>query len=361
MNILHIDEQTGWRGGEQQASYLIRGLAQCGHRCFIAGRPNSEFLARDHGIADLVRIPVPCRGELDLVTAAKLRNAVIQYGIDILHAHSSHAVTYAVLARKLAGRGSVVASRRVDFPPNANIFSKWKYRQPDRIIAISNCIARVMRAFGVDEDRLRTVHSGIDISRFDVAPLPRAALGVSDDAPLAGNVAALVGHKDHRTLLLAVPLILRELPDFRLLIAGEGKLRQELEAEIARLNIAHAVILLGQRSDVPQLLRALDVFILSSSEEGLGTSVLDAMACGVPVVATDAGGIPEMVSDGETGLLAPIRDADALAGRVVRLLRDDNLQRKLARRAREVVIERFSADRMVLGNLDVYKELVGGN
>lgn len=360
MNILHIDEQTGWRGGEQQASYLIRGLAQRGHRCFIAGKPNSEFLARDHGVADLVRISIPCRGELDLVTAVKLRNAIIQYRIDILHAHSSHAVTYAALARKLAGRGSVVASRRVDFPPNANVFSKWKYRQPDRVIAISDCIARVMRTFGVGADRLRTVHSGVDISRFDVAPLPRKTLGIPDGVPLAGNVAALVGHKDHRTLLRAVPSIIHELPDFRLVIVGEGKLRQELEAEIARLNIVHAVILLGQRNDIPQLLRALDVFILSSSEEGLGTSVLDAMACGVPVVATNAGGIPEMVRDGETGLLAPIRDPDALAGQVVRLLRDDDLKRRLAHRAREMVIERFSADRMVLGNLEVYEELASG-
>ena len=357
MNVLHIDEQTGWRGGEQQASYLIRGLADRKHQCFIAGKPDSEFLARDHGVADLVRIAVPCRGEFDIVTAYRLARAVKTHAIDILHAHSSHAVTYAVLAKKLAGRGRVVASRRVDFPPNANIFSRWKYRQPDRIVAISDCIARIMREFGVRDDQLRTVHSGIDLKRFDVAPLPRAELGVPEGVPLAGNVAALVGHKDHETLLNAVPHILRELPDFRLVIAGEGPLRPKLEAQIARLQIGNSVTLLGQRDDVPRLLRALDVFVLSSSEEGLGTSVLDAMACGIPVVATNAGGIPEMVRDGETGLLVPVADAAALGAAVLRLYGNDTLRGVVVNAAHALICSRFTVEQMIEGNIAVYESL----
>lgn len=356
MNVLHIDEQTGWRGGEQQASYLIRGLVEAGHRCFVAGKPGSEFLSRDHGV-DAVRVPVPCRGELDVVTALRLARAVREHAIDILHAHSSHAVTYAALAKKIAGRGHVVASRRVDFPPNRNIFSRWKYAQPDRIVAISDCIARVMREFGVPDAKLRTVHSGIDLKRFDVGPLPRGDLGVPDGAPLAGNVAALVGHKDHATLLDAVPHVLKQLPEFRLVIAGEGPLRAALEAQIAHLGIGNAVRLLGQRNDVPRLLRALDVFVLSSREEGLGTSILDAMACGVPVVATSAGGIPEMVRDGETGLLAPVGDAAALAAALVRALNDAALRARITAQAGRLLHAHFTADVMARANLDVYNEL----
>ena len=358
MNILHIDEQTGWRGGEQQASNLIRGLAALGHRCFVAGKPGSEFLVRDHGATDLVRIPVPCRGEFDLVTAYRLAREVRQRAIDVLHAHSSHAVTYAVLARKFAGRGRVVASRRVDFPPNRNPFSRWKYDQADRIVAISECIGRVMRDFGIPDTKLRVVHSGIDPKRFEVEPLPRAALGVPDGVPLAGNVAALVGHKDHATLIDAVPHILREIPEFRLVIAGEGPLRPQLEAQIDRLGVGHAVTLLGLRNDVPRLLRALDLFVMSSREEGLGTSVLDAMACGVPVVATNAGGIPEMVRDGETGLLVPVGDAGALGAAMVRSVRDHSLRASLRTNALRIVTERFTAEAMTRGNLAVYEELV---
>lgn len=361
MNVLHIDEQLGWRGGEQQTSYLIRGLSKRGHRCVIAGKPGSEFLARDHGVADLVRIPVPCRGELDVFTAYKLARVVREHSIDILHAHSSHAVTYAVLARKFAGRGRVVASRRVDFPPNANAFSRWKYSQPDRIVAISHCIARVLRDFGIANDNLRTVHSGIDLERFDVDPLPRAELAIPDGVPLAGNVAALVGHKDHETLLNAVPHILKGLPQFRLVIAGEGPLRPRLEAQIARLQIAHAVTLLGERKDVPRLLRSLDLFMMSSHEEGLGTSVLDAMACGAPVVATNAGGIPEMVRDGETGLLVPARDPAALGAAAVRMLCNADLRTSAPANALEMVRNEFTAECMVEGNLSVYRELMGLN
>ncbi|MCC6794159.1 MAG: glycosyltransferase [Candidatus Hydrogenedentes bacterium] len=358
MNILHIDEQTGWRGGEQQASYLIRGLAERGHRCFVAGKPGSEYLTRDHGARDLVRIPVPCRGELDLATAYRLSRAVREHNIDILHAHSSHAVIYAVLAKKFAGRGKVVASRRVDFPPNKNAFSRWKYNQPDRIVAISDCIARVLRDFGIPEHKLRTVHSGIDLKRFDVTPLPRSEIGIPEGVPLAGNVAALVGHKDHATLLDAVPAILRDVPEFRLVIAGEGPLRQQIEAQIERLEIGKSVKLLGQRSDVPRLLRALDLFVMSSSEEGLGTSVLDAMACGVPVVATDAGGIPEMVRDGETGFLVPLKNPSALANAVVRAMQNENLRNGLAQNATVLVNEEFTADSMVRENVGVYEELL---
>lgn len=358
MNILHIDEQTGWRGGEQQASYLIRGLAERGHRCVIAGKPGSEFLTCDHGVKDLVRIPVPCRGELDLITAYCLSRAVREHKIDILHAHSSHAVIYAVLAKTISGHGKVVASRRVDFPPNKNFFSRWKYAQPDRIVAISECIARVLREFGIPEHKLRTVHSGIDLKRFDVAPLARAEIGIPEGVPLAGNVGALVGHKDHATLLDAVPAILRVVPEFRLVIAGEGPLRPQLEAQIAQLGIDKSVTLLGQRNDVPRLLRTLDLFIMSSSEEGLGTSVLDAMACGVPVVATNAGGIPEMVRDSETGLLVTAKNPTELANATVRAVKDAELRKSIASAALDLLHDSFTADSMVRGNLAVYDELL---
>ena len=358
MNVLHIDEQSGWRGGEQQASYLIRGLAERGHRCIIAGKPGSAFLSRDHGVPDLVRIAVPCRGELDLFTSFRLARVIREHQIDVVHAHSSHALTYAVLARMFARRGAVVASRRVDFAPKPNLFSRWKYRQPDRIVAISGCIARVLRSFGIGDAQLRTVHSGIDPKRLEAAPLSRASLGVPEGAPLAGNVAALVGHKDQATLIDAVPHILRACPEFRLVIAGEGPLRPQLEAQIACLQVGHAVLLLGQRNDVPALLRALDVFVMSSKEEGLGTSVLDAMACDVPIVATNAGGIPEMIRNEETGLLVPVGDAQALASAVLCMLDESALRDSVTRNARGLLLQRFTVDRMVEGNLAVYSELL---
>ncbi len=356
MNTLHIDEQRGWRGGEQQASYLMRGLAQRGHRVVAAGRPGTPFLETDHGIPGLVRIAAPFRSEFDPFTARTLARAIVEHEIDIVHAHTSHAHTAACFARRLAGRGAVIVSRRVDFAPRANAWSRWKYTLPDRIVAISDFIASVMREFGVDASRLRVVHSATDFARFDVEPLPRETIEIPEGVPLLGNVAALVGHKDHATLIDAMPHVLEALPSLHLVIAGEGELRPQIEARIARLGVQHAVHLLGYRKDIPRLLYALDAFVLSSKEEGLGTSVLDAMACGVPVAATAAGGIPEMVRHEETGLLSPPGDARALAANLVQLFQDRELAARLASRAREYIHERFAIDAMIEGNLRVYEE-----
>ena len=359
MRILHVDEQTGWRGGEQQASYLIRGLVERGHVCAIAGRRGSPYLTHDHGCELAARIQGPFRGEADLWSALILARAICRLDIDLVHAHTSHALSYAVLACAIARRGRVVASRRVDFLPRSNAFSHWKYARADQVVAISHRIAEVMRAFGLSQSKLSVVHSGIDPARMDVEPLPREQLGVPEDAPLIGNVAALVGHKDHATLVAAMPSLLQAHPRARLLIVGEGPLRGALERQIAELNLGHAVTLLGYRNDVPRLVKAFDLFVLSSSEEGLGTSILDAMAAGVPVVATRAGGIPEMVHDNDTGLLAPIGDPEALAHAMTTMLGDALLRDRLTRSAHRLVMESFTCERMVDGNENVYRRVLG--
>jgi glycosyltransferase involved in cell wall biosynthesis len=359
MNILHIDEQRGWRGGEQQAGYLIAGLVRRGHRVLIAGRSGGAFLKADHGVPGIIRLKAPFFGEGDPVTAIRLARAIRRYQVDIIHAHTSHAHSAACLARRLAGRGKVVVSRRVDFPVRLGIFNRRKYACPDRYIVISNKIADVLLAAGIREEKIEVVHSAIDPARFDVPPLPRSALGVPEHAPLLGNVAALAAHKDQATLIKAMPMVLRELPELRLLIAGEGAMRGALEAQIKDLGLERSVTLLGFRRDIPGLMRALDAFVLSSREEGLGTSVLDAMACGLPVVATAAGGIPEMVVHERTGLLAPVGDAEGLAREIVRIFRDRALAERLGRAGRALVRERFTVDRMVEGNLRVYEALLG--
>ncbi len=358
MKILHIDEQRGWRGGEQQASYLIRGLVDRGHEILYAGRRDSAFLRADHGGSPDARIAAPFLGEWDITTAWRLARVIRRHSVDVVHAHTSHAHTHACVARTLAGRGKVVVSRRVDFVPRGSVFGRWKYGLPDRLVAISNRIADVLTEFGVPSEKLRVVHSCIDPARFDVEPLPRSDLGVPEDAPLLGNVAALVDHKDQATLIAAMPAVLAEAPATRLVIAGEGKLRVHLEDQIDRLGVGHAVRLLGYRNDIPRLLRALDVFVMSSKEEGLGTSVLDAMACSLPVAATAGGGIPEMVEDERTGLLTPVQDPAALAGAIVRLVRDKAFASALGRNARDLVLDRFTVDKMVEGNLRVYEEVV---
>ena len=360
VRTLHIDEQRGWRGGEQQAGYLVRGLAERGHTVVLAGRANGAFLSGDYGPNIRERVAALFLGECDLFTAWLLARTVKRHAIDIIHAHTSHAHTLACLARVFAGRGRVVVSRRVDFPPKRHGFNRWKYGAPDQIVAISNRIADVLRSFGVPETKLSVVHSCIDPSRFDVEPVSRSELGVPAGAPLLGNVAALVDHKDHATLIAAMPAVLCELPDARLVVAGEGPLRRKLERQIAELGLGGAVTLLGYRKDVPRLLRTLDAFVLSSKLEGLGTSILDAMACELPVVATAAGGIPEVVQDEKTGFLVPPQDPEALASAILRVFREPAYARGVARAGKALVCERFAVKTMVEGNLRVYERLLSG-
>ena len=153
MNVLHLDEQTGWRGGEQQASWLIQGLVRRGHRVFIAGKPQGEFLKSTHGGVDLVKIALPFWSEFDLYTAWRLSRVILNNHIDIVHAHSSHAHSMAILARRFAGRGKVVVSRRVSFEPKKNVFNRWKYHQPDMLVAVSGKVGDVLRDYGIPETK----------------------------------------------------------------------------------------------------------------------------------------------------------------------------------------------------------------
>ena len=154
------------------------------------------------------------------------------------------------------------------------------------------------------------------------------ALWLPHHAPLVGNVAALVPHKGQRYLIEAAHLVVREIPDARFVILGEGELREHLERLVHEHNLEKHVLLPGFRTDVLGCIKGFDVFAMSSVTEGLGTSLLDAMACATPIVATRTGGIPEIVEDGVNGLLVPPRDAPALARAIVRLLNDEPRRRQ---------------------------------
>jgi glycosyltransferase involved in cell wall biosynthesis len=179
------------------------------------------------------------------------------------------------------------------------------------------------------------------------------SLGVPSDVPLVVQVAALVPHKDPLTFVRAVHSAQQQVPAVRALLVGEGALRGAVKDEIARLKLDDVVVMTGFRTDADELLAAAHVATLSSAEEGMGSVLLDAMAFEVPIAATSAGGIPEVVTHGETGLLSPPQNPSALAANIVQLLTNPSLARSLTARARERV-KAFSVDRMVERTLDVY-------
>jgi len=214
-------------------------------------------------------------------------------------------------------------------------------------------------ADGVPSERTVTVHEGVDVDHVRAAPPVNIheAFWLPHQAPVVGNVAALVPHKGQRYLVDAAHLVVREIPDARFVILGEGELREHLEKQIRDHHLEKHVLLPGFRTDVLGCMKSFDLFVMSSVTEGLGTSLLDAMACARPIVATRAGGIPEIVEDGVNGLLVPPRDAASLAAAIVRALKDESLRTRMGDAGYARVRERFTVDRMVSETAAVYKRL----
>src|SRR5262249_31403771 len=184
-------------------------------------------------------------------------------------------------------------------------------------------------AEGLPEEGVVRVHEGCVLGRVEAAPPAdlHAELWLPRHAPIVGNIAALVHHKGQRHLIEAAAIVVRTIPDARFVIAGEGELRPQLERQIKDHRLEKHVFLTGSRPAVLSVFKAFDVLVMSSVAEGLGTSLLEAMACGKPIVATTAGGMPEVVADGLNGLLVPPRDHAAMAAAIVRLLTSEALRR----------------------------------
>jgi glycosyltransferase involved in cell wall biosynthesis len=360
MFSLHIDTARTWRGGQNQVLVTVLGLRSLGHRTLLVAHPDGALRQRAKEGLDLIGLAP--RTEMDLGAAWRLSRLVKQLKPDIIHAHDPHGIAMAAIALSMSTqltKPPLVAARRVDFRLRGTALSRWKYRQVDCFICASEAIRRLLLEDGVPPARAVTVHEGIDLGRVDAAPPAKLheELWLPHHAPIVGNVAALVPHKGQRHLVEAAALVVRRVPDARFVIAGEGELRAALEKQIKDHRLEKHVLLAGFRPDVLSVHKAIDIFVMSSVTEGLGTSLLDAMACGKPVVATATGGIPEVVADGETGVLVAPRDPAAMADAIVRLLEDGNLRQQMGNAGLTRVRRKFSAERMVQQTVRVYERV----
>lgn len=337
MRVLQVDSGREWRGGQNQVRLLCRRLL---------GRPDLEnrlFTKKGSELARLARselVPViqsPWTLGVSPTAFLRLGTAVRRYMPAIVHVHDSHSLALALAVRHtlrwpfLGGRGLsgkiildqeptdfvVVAHRRVDFQVKPG--SNWA--RADRVIAVSDGVRRVLVSGGVNPRDVVVIPDGIEPEEIHAnatqAPDIRQGLGLPPDAPLAVNAAALVDHKDQRTLIRAAAAARARAPLLHWVIAGEGPLRGALQREIANLAVGDIVHLVGYVEQVDALIREASVFVMSSKEEGMGSVVLQALALSKPVVATAAGGLPEIVPP---EWLAPVGDAEALAAKALQAL-----------------------------------------
>lgn len=355
MNIVHLNSHLPWRGGEQQVLYLSQFLHTHGHHSVIICPPHSALYQRAQE-AGLPTETLRMRHELDLVAAWQLGRYLRRQDIEILHMHTPHAHTIGLLAYTLAPEVRLVVSRRAAYAPIRHRFSRWKYTRPGiQYLAVSDAVRQVLLRSGVPAQCVHTVYSGIDVRRFvavqSAPPLfPRGTRVI-------GTVGYLARSKGHRYLLEATALLVREEPHLGLVIAGDGALRAELEAQAAALGIAAQVRFTGFRRDILALMQGFEIFVFSSYLEGLGTAMLDAMALGKPVVATHIGGIPEVVQDGVTGLLVPPCDPRALTDAVRYLLQHPEQGERFGAAGRKRVEQHFTVEQMACGTLQVYERI----
>lgn len=360
MKILHISSAQSWRGGEQQLAYLLEELKALGQEQLVLCALGSamEVFCREKGIS---YIPYRKRFSANPLVGWKIRRICRKHSIDLIHVHDSHAHTFAWIAALLGNKTPIVVSRRVDFPVGRGILSQRKYHHPcvRKILCVSEEIRRVLLRDYRFPERTAVVYSGIDLGkfRFPDTGILRREFNLPEGLPIIANIAAIAPHKDYFTFVDCVEILVRRGAKASFfIIGGDGGEQAAIERYIRAKGLEGRIHFTGHRKDIPQLLPEIGLLLFTSKTEGLGTTVLDAMACGVPVVATAAGGIPEMVKDGETGMLAPVGDAEQLADEVIRVLNDSHLKKRLVEGGRRVV-EGFSKEGMVRKTMGEYQEV----
>lgn len=352
--VLQLDTERGWRGGQNQVALLHRGLCECGDYSVVVGRAGGELVNRLTA-QGLPALAVPVSGSVDPRTLAALARIIRRQRIQVLHAHASHAHSYGLLLAR-ACQLPLVVTRRVDFVPRPGLASQLKYgHRVARLVAISRGVGRALARGGVPPQAI--IPSGVDPARTLAGDRARgrAALNLSDEQQLVLNVAALADHKGQSDLLSAWATIADRFPTAVVAIAGDGDRRAALEAQIEAEQIPRCR-LLGWRGDIPDLLAAADLFCMSSHEEGLGTSIADAMVAGLAVVATTAGGIPEVVTP-ETGWLVPPKAPNQLAEALAEALTQPAQRRARGAAGRARAAAHFHYPAMVAAYRALYRQL----
>lgn len=361
MKILHVETGRHLYGGPQQVVYLVSALAERGHESILVCPPGSgiDRAARSAGI------PVQnlfCAGDLDLPFAYRLVQYLQQEQPDLVHCHSRRgADVLGGLAASFADIPAVV-SRRVD-NAEMRLMATLRYRPFRKIIAISETIARVLREHGVEESRIETIRSAVDTERLSQRAdcgAVRREFGVADDACVVAAAGQLIPRKGHRYLLQAVADLRHRYPQLRLVIFGEGYLNNQLRALAAELGLGDVVQFAGFRDDLDDYMGCIDIFAHPALAEGLGVAALKASAAGVPVVGFEAGGLPEAVVDGETGLLVKAEDTDALRQAIAALIDDPERRRSMGAAGQERMQNEFSIATMADRHVALYESVLNG-
>lgn len=361
MKVVHVETGRHLYGGALQVRFLLEGLAAVPGDEHVLVCPNGAAIGATVRALGLRVIECRLGGDADLGMVTRLGAVLRAERPDLVHLHSRRgADTWGVLAGRLAGVPAVL-SRRVD-NPEPRLLAALKYRLPARVITISEGIRAVLLAEGVPAQRVVCVPSAVDTTRYRPGgdrPWLARTFGLPPGVRTLGMVAQFIERKGHAVLLDALPTVFARHPDLHVLLFGQGPLHGAITAEVERRGWRGRVHLPGFRDDLERVIPALDLLVHPAFMEGLGVALLQAAACGIAIVAGRAGGIPEIVRDGENGLLVTPGDVDGLAGALDALLGDPARAAAMGAAGRAIVERHFSIPAMVAGNRRVYVEVLG--
>jgi L-malate glycosyltransferase len=353
IKVLEVEASKGWGGQEKRTVRLAEHMPRDKVRTYFAVNPDSRLM-RDAKELGIECLPVRTRASYDVPAVLTLAKYIRELGIDIVSTHSGRDAWLGGMAAKLAGV-KCVRVRHLQTP----FASPFSYRHlTDEITAISVGVREYIASRGVNIDKIRLIYTGIDTNHFQKGESSlREEFGISKDTFLIGIVAILRGAKRHKDLIDAVKKLSSKY-DVKLVIAGEGPQWENLQNKIKESGMAEKVIMTGFRTDTVNILSALDLFVLPSNMEALGTALLEAQSCGVPVIGSRVGGIPEALEENGSGLLFECENVDDLAQKIEKFITDKEFRAGAGKRAREFVLEKFSVEKMVEDTLKQYEETV---
>ncbi|HEY6946340.1 MAG TPA: glycosyltransferase family 4 protein [Candidatus Acidoferrum sp.] len=357
MKVLYVDLEREWRGGQSQALLTLRGLRERTLQVeFVASR-NSPLAVRSREAGIAVH-DVPQLG-LRAWAAAAIRRLLRHHQFELVHLNEPHALTAAWLGGAHKSL-PLLLSRRIGFPLRESWVSRARYAAVDRFVANSRNVAQSLIDCGIAPERISVVNEGVEIPPFPSSERRSCARnhwGVQDSEFLFGCVSVFVPEKGQRHLIEALATVRKSHPEARLLLAGDGECRGELEALAKRLGQSEAVRFPGFVDNVVQVYDALDAFAFPSEFEGLGTALQAAMAAGLPSISTSRGALAEVVDHERTALVVEPSGKE-FAAAMLRVITDAELRKRLSEFGRREVQERFSAERMVDRTIQVYEDVL---
>jgi len=357
MKILEVSDSRTWSGGTQQVLLLCQELSRREEDVTLVTNTESELEKR--GVASGLKVkPIRMRQDYDLLAAWKIRDLIIKEKFDLIHAHHPTAHAISLLAAKLSGIPSLIVTRRVIFKMKNNPFSKWKYQsfRINRYVAVCQAVKRLLEDYGVNHGRVEVIPSAVDLLRFNLSQdkeTARKRWGILKEDIVVGTVGNNGWFKGYTYLLQAARIVTGKHPRTKFFFCGKGTEQMLIQAE--ELGLEKNVILSGFRTDIPDILACFDIFVLPSLQEGIATAGIEAMASSLPLIGTQVGGIPDIVSK-ENGLLVPRGNSQALAEAILKLLENPILAKNLGLAGRKMAEQRFSKEKVASQILELYQD-----